>query len=398
MKQDNGDTNIKIDNNKGFSLIELLISITIMAIIVLPLLNNFVTSAKINSKAKRIQNETFYTQNLLEKLKAESMTDIAAMFDYPEDFSGLDGQALELYLEVNGEFKVVNEDNKSSVRTSFSDTDGNVDYSYKLIEKTDAPYYFALKNISINNRVYDALITLDPTAYIQEDENNITSFNTFKMPIITELDTEKNILALQENEDDLAVNEIYANHLAYCASLEAQNAHSENPVTVPYATKTEVLGDLKKDIVVSIEDTNGTVYGNVVFRYLAPEIAGGGSASYTISKETLNEDRKSIYIFYNPVSINQVEITQDDLIADTYDVYVVKQEREDSIPTITTFAGIVPSRVNLYSNLTNLPSSELVKRKEAKNRIYKITVKLYNAGSNFNENALCTQYISSKED
>lgn len=39
-------------NNEGFSLIELLIAIVILAIIVVPLLHSFVTSARTNAKSR----------------------------------------------------------------------------------------------------------------------------------------------------------------------------------------------------------------------------------------------------------------------------------------------------------------------------------------------------------
>ena len=40
-------------NNAGFSLVELLIAMVVLAIIVVPLLHSFVTSARTNAKSRR---------------------------------------------------------------------------------------------------------------------------------------------------------------------------------------------------------------------------------------------------------------------------------------------------------------------------------------------------------
>lgn len=59
-------------NHGGFSLVELLVSITILAIIVVPLLNSFVTAARTNAKAKRVMEATTSGQNLMEQIKSMS--------------------------------------------------------------------------------------------------------------------------------------------------------------------------------------------------------------------------------------------------------------------------------------------------------------------------------------
>ena len=62
-------------NNAGFSLVELLVSMVILAIIVVPLLNSFLTAARTNAKAKRVLEATTAGQNLVERIKAQSVED-----------------------------------------------------------------------------------------------------------------------------------------------------------------------------------------------------------------------------------------------------------------------------------------------------------------------------------
>lgn len=62
-----------INNQEGFSLVELLVAITILAIIVLPFLNSFVTASKTNSKAREQLVATTVAQNVMEEIKATSI-------------------------------------------------------------------------------------------------------------------------------------------------------------------------------------------------------------------------------------------------------------------------------------------------------------------------------------
>ena len=62
-----------IKNNKGFSLVELIISIAILALVSGPLLNNFVTAIRVNVKARRVQSETNIVQSIAEDIKFKSI-------------------------------------------------------------------------------------------------------------------------------------------------------------------------------------------------------------------------------------------------------------------------------------------------------------------------------------
>ena len=57
-------------SNKGFTLVEVLVAILILAIIVVPLLSAFVMSAKTNAKARQTLRATTLAQNVMEELKA----------------------------------------------------------------------------------------------------------------------------------------------------------------------------------------------------------------------------------------------------------------------------------------------------------------------------------------
>lgn len=57
-------------NNKGFTLVEVLIAVSILAVLVVPLVANFVTSSKVNQKTKRVMNGTSVAQNIMEGISS----------------------------------------------------------------------------------------------------------------------------------------------------------------------------------------------------------------------------------------------------------------------------------------------------------------------------------------
>ena len=70
-------------NNKGFSLVELIVTIAILAIVVAPLLNAFVISARTNAKAREKLYVTTIAENLMEGIEQLSLDELAYQFNYP---------------------------------------------------------------------------------------------------------------------------------------------------------------------------------------------------------------------------------------------------------------------------------------------------------------------------
>lgn len=75
-------------NNKGVSLVEILVTIAIIAIIAAPLINTFINAMNVNSKARLIQNGTSAAQNVAEKFKVLSMDTLVAEYGVSPDEDG----------------------------------------------------------------------------------------------------------------------------------------------------------------------------------------------------------------------------------------------------------------------------------------------------------------------
>lgn len=66
----------RTNNNQGYTLLELVVAITILAIIAIPLMHGFVTAAKTNDKAREIAQATTIAQNVMEDIKVASVEEM----------------------------------------------------------------------------------------------------------------------------------------------------------------------------------------------------------------------------------------------------------------------------------------------------------------------------------
>ena len=64
------------NNNKGFSLVELVVAIGILAIIITPTLNTFLTSARINRDSRKYMGATDVAQSLIEGFSDKTYDDV----------------------------------------------------------------------------------------------------------------------------------------------------------------------------------------------------------------------------------------------------------------------------------------------------------------------------------
>ena len=149
-----GQLNRKYQENPdaGFSLVELLIAVTILAIIVVPLLHMFVTSTRINVKSRQTLRATTVAQDIMEGLKAYTLEEVSTQFEPPEGMSG------DSFHYPSDGFYIVNSSMiQGGVRDLTEHMDGHVE--------GDEIYYFGIENLKMQGGEYDALIRLDASAY-----------------------------------------------------------------------------------------------------------------------------------------------------------------------------------------------------------------------------------------
>lgn len=135
--------NRKRNKDAGFSLLELLIAVVILAIIVIPLLNVFLSSNRLNIKSRETLRATTAAQDIMEGLKAYDIKELKAQFADPASgFYVIDSRL------VKGGLKEEEALEK--------------DPSGKLIPGL---YVFSMEEVSLQGSRFDAKIVVDGREY-----------------------------------------------------------------------------------------------------------------------------------------------------------------------------------------------------------------------------------------
>ena len=167
----NGQLNTRRDRmtDAGFSLVELLIAVTILAIIVIPLLHMFITSTRINVKSRQTLRATTVAQDIMEGLKAYSLEEVRTQFSLP------DGTASSSFFAPTEGFYIINSKMiQGGVREITEleknrDADGNVVYvNDPDADRDNEIYYFGIQKLKMQGGEYDALIKLDASTYTED--------------------------------------------------------------------------------------------------------------------------------------------------------------------------------------------------------------------------------------
>lgn len=135
----------KLNSNAGFSLVELLIAVTILSIIVIPLMHLFLSSARLNVKSRQTLRATTVAQDIMEGLKAYDVDELQQQFNHPQDgFYVLDDEMV-----------------KGSIK---EETNREEDSAGAAIEGL---YYFSMSDVTMQGTQYDALIKVDARGYME---------------------------------------------------------------------------------------------------------------------------------------------------------------------------------------------------------------------------------------
>ena len=208
-------------NSKGFTLVEVLIAVSILAIAVIPLLANFVLSSKVNVKSKRTLNGTMVAQNIMEGISAFGVESTIVQLEdqtaspiklrfMPEGMEvgnwgrasfatttstvsdPITGKDVTVTVPKTYQDRYQDDDEADEIAmvakesTMFSDekhgtVTSTMKYAYekderdgtkKVYFKQDAShaYMFWMENVSYGNKKYDVLLTMDANPYRKDGE------------------------------------------------------------------------------------------------------------------------------------------------------------------------------------------------------------------------------------
>lgn len=133
----------KLNKDAGFSLLELLIAVVILAIIVIPLMNLFLSSNRLNIKSRETLRATTAAQDIMEGLKAYNIEEIKTQFDDPASgFYVIDSRLIKGDVE--------------EVEALEKDPSGN---------PIPGLYVFSMKEVNLQGSQFDAKIEVDGREY-----------------------------------------------------------------------------------------------------------------------------------------------------------------------------------------------------------------------------------------
>ena len=189
-------------NNSGFSLVEVLVAIVILAIISLPVLSTFSNAARINAKARRTENANTAINNIVEEARIVSLDNLAdgnGKYNYQtlgtsnntylvadkgqQYFTGVDGEKYFIRTKFNSNpynsnanaaagNKKTNNDINSAGLSVYADITASNSYVYRDDSAdTEAIKYFSDLNKTAVSRT-DISKTIDVTISIKEKSSN----------------------------------------------------------------------------------------------------------------------------------------------------------------------------------------------------------------------------------
>jgi len=407
----------KLDN-RGFSLLELLVSIVILVLIMIPLMNNFFRSMKINEEAASLQDYSNVAANLVENMKSMDLDQTLVQY-----------QANRLQSNPDGTFSLY----------GGTPAKGN--------------YYFGLENIQEGASYYDALITISAKAYqYNGSEHNGTLMNNYKMPDIVTVDSNLNGMFFSTMYKDTATNalansddpmkttdknldqmvleyftslgeqyadeQFKANSAAYAEYLQKLRAYQNGETTIvpiepsrfvdpvyanpSYCNPDDISDWITKsaDIQMDAVEVSTDVYATVINYQIAYHcswptgLSIDSDITYTIENKNYATLINNVYLYYLSSIFQQNDLLHPDSITITNNsgkaanFFIVKQSSDMTNSSISfTRNGIDP--INIYTNLADDKvdelgvdaSSEVIHNEiiasTAKDRIYSITVQIY---------------------
>lgn len=309
------------NDDRGVTLVEIIVSIAILAIIVLPFLNAFVTATKTNVKAKNEMNATHLATNIMEGIEKNSMKTLAYQFNYPSEgfdvadgFNISDGSSACELLKKSGKFDNVKrlEDisaeivNKDDVITScIHKTDASAqigDTSLWDFRESDAhKYYFYMSGVQSGTKKYNALVTVDAKSDASNKDqtgkpnNKVTKYN---------MDEVADMSAMDANFDCMSADRYSATNIISALNnmnpgLSVQQSDIKRTITI----------DIEKSGVASNKATKVTVsYSYSIkngVKKTFPDPTSALKDDYTMviydnSSDTVNHNLRNVYLFYNP--------------------------------------------------------------------------------------------------
>ncbi len=320
----------KTRNNRGFTLVELIIAVAILAIVITPLIANFIQSSSLNLKGRKYLNEMNLAQDIMEGLSGYTAEEIdKCIKDVDADTTGAKSLAGTILPQST---------NYSDVEV-VSGTGGVLTYKFKEVE-----------TVGTNYNKYTVELILDPTGDDQK------SFN------------EQNVASISEiNQYYDATFEIPSTDVMNAAGVLSR-ASSTKPDALQYVGKMVRTTTIKIENLGTEADPNYRVGVYRVYKPTAEAAATLGNstsdfAEYSkenISRMDADKFPRNVYIYFKGIenaSYNDVNRLENFVVENTtgeeITVYLIRTQSVDNFGNISnedkSYNSLFGCRVDVVS-------------------------------------------------
>lgn len=350
--------NIKL-NNKGMTLIEIIITISILAMVSGFILSAFVSAMRTSAKSRDVHRATTVAQNIMEGINLKTAEELAYQFNYPVTSDGTNdvdnflvypsimfshgtansvGELIEwtdpatgtATTEVVGAHRSLNEykaltNTYDIAKTASAYMADITSGEYEFLKDTNGKYIYYMRGIVNDGRYYNAKITLDASAYKSGGSTGLT-FNDDMLISVPTIDSDYDAVEVMSKTadstgktdliDDNPGVTITDDDLCRLIEITIDNDLMAGPA-VKYRTTVKV------DYYYYFVDA----YGNP-----SDKVQYGGTN--TVFDNTGNENERqlrNIYLYYYPLYNSSILNCKDFIRVKNYDdmdveLYIIKQE------------------------------------------------------------------------
>lgn len=374
-------------HNKGFSLIEVLIAVAILAIVTLPILKAFSTSAMVNRNARRQENANTAAMAITEQFKAMTVDRLT------EKYGDTTRYGLGERVTVEGE-----EGEGSYERKAYEYDEKTGRYIF-YVTSSGKDYYEG-----VNGESFYVEVELNPSLYensydisgnlITENDNTENNINSYDMPSFSDISTRKNYVVrdiLYKYDNDAK-----GSFISQINALNSQGGSSEVFVSDKIVKSIEITNNVERDSSVYTEAGEEAFLQTVTlviryeysglttiektetleknsFKVKRTEVSDGEERYVVGNTEPSYEDSdktygsmKDIYLFYMPLKVDSILNANDKIIIncnydtgaagdgkaivyENIDTYIIEQEVKNAADNKIC---IQKENVSLYINGT----------------------------------------------
>lgn len=332
---------VGIRDNKGVTLLEVIIALAIFSVVALVLLDGFYAAGRANKKSATYQKATVLGQNILEGFKSRSLEELSREFNYPWDVqnddirfslltvtddlkngiqAGWNGSSDGVLIrEVNGRGK------QPAGFSSIISTDSGK--TWQFAKQSTGQYYFQMHNVPVGKQRFDATITVDGVNSVTDDDgggsdkaykdsSSAAKPNNYGNPLLDNMDIFQDAIFMAGDYSQAGS----VDHTALTTMIKKKDDYlTANPSARIPAVDLDTLGkDMERDIKFIISKTGGSTKVAVDYKVNSPLLKaycpvnanahnGMGECFCTYRNENTffdnaetSQDLRSLYLVYSP--------------------------------------------------------------------------------------------------